>query len=63
MRGNDDLTPLDVFQANLPSKRRAGCVVLVATGSLNPVHVMHVRMLELAAAKVCNVSSLSHAVF
>ncbi len=30
--------------------RSGQCVALVSTGSLNPVHVAHVRMLEIAAA-------------
>lgn len=43
---------MDVFNALVPRKLSSNVVVLVATGSLNPVHLMHVKMLEVAAAEL-----------
>ncbi len=43
-------TPMDVFRAACPARLTKGLCVLVSTGSLNPVHVGHTRMLELAAS-------------
>ncbi len=46
-------TPMDVFAANAAVATKRISVVLVSTGSLNPVHLAHVRMLE-AAARTLN---------
>ncbi len=56
-KGRDDEkeehTPLDVFRCNMAALRPGQrAVVLVTTGSLNPVHLVHVAQLERAAALV-----------